>query len=302
MSTIQALADQPLILDTHQHLWDPARMNPPWLKGAHEILRKRYGLEEYADATRGLNVQAVYMEVDVAEEDLDREAELILGYCREGKHATRAATLGGRPASPGFEAYVKRHKASGFLKGVRQVLHNADIPAGLCLKDDFVKGVRMLGAHGLHFDLCMRPTELQDAGKLAEFCPDTRLVVDHCGNGDPRAFFPQLAPSEKPIHEVAAWKRDIQALAAKSNVICKISGIVARAPKGWKPEHLAPVVNHCLDSFGPDRVIFGSDWPVCLLGSDLRTWVTALQAIVSNRPVIEQTKLWSENARKLILR
>ncbi|MDP1591009.1 MAG: amidohydrolase family protein, partial [Prosthecobacter sp.] len=85
--------------------------------------------------------------------------------------------------------------------------------------------------------------------------------------------------------------------AAQPGVMCKISGIVAFVPPGkWHAEDLAPVVNHCLDAFGPDRVFFGGDWPVCLLGSPLRGWVDALKQIVSSRPASEQRKLWSGNA------
>jgi len=81
--------------------------------------------------------------------------------------------------------------------------------------------------------------------------------------------------------------------------VCKISGIVARMPKGeWQPEQLAPVIDHCLDAFGPDRVMFASDWPVCTLGASLREWVEALKQIVSDRPPAEQRKLFHDNAVK----
>jgi len=73
---------------------------------------------------------------------------------------------------------------------------------------------------------------------------------------------------------------------------------VASAPAGWRAEHLAPAVNHCLDVFGPDRVVFGGDWPVCLLGSPLSGWVNALREIVNSRSQQDQRKLWSENAIK----
>jgi L-fuconolactonase len=85
-------------------------------------------------------------------------------------------------------------------------------------------------------------------------------------------------------------------LAARKNTICKISGIIARVPKEWNAEDLAPIVNHCLDTFGPDRVIFGSDWPVCLLGAPLKEWVAALRQIIAERPAEEQQKVMAENA------
>jgi L-fuconolactonase len=85
-------------------------------------------------------------------------------------------------------------------------------------------------------------------------------------------------------------------LAARPNVICKISGIIARVPQPWSAEDLAPIVNHCLDAFGLERVIFGSDWPVCLTGAPLREWVAALRQIIAARPADQQRKLLHDNA------
>ena len=287
-----------LIIDTHQHLWDSHVMNPPWLKGAPAILRHDYVTADYLKATADLNVKAIYMEVDVAPGDHIKEADDIVAQCRAGNTPTIAATIGGRPASDDFETYVKRCAGNGIVKGLRQVLHGPSTPAGFCLSSDFVRGVRTLGKHGLNFELTMRPMELQDAAKLIRQCPDTRFVLDHCGNGDPKAFNPKLAPGLKRTCTIDGWKRGIDAVAAsRADVMCKISGIVAFVPPGkWNAEDLAPVVNHCLDTFGPDRVFFGGDWPVCLLGSPLLGWVDALKQIVSSRPAREQRKLWSGNA------
>ena len=286
------------IIDTHQHLWDLSQLKLPWLDDAPEVLRHNFRPQEYNAATKDLNIRAVYMEVDVDPSYHDKEAEYVIGLCRGGTQATVAAVIGGQPATSGFEQYVRRHAASGLVKGVRQVLHAHKAPPGMCLGEEFVRGVRVLGKANLSFDLCMRPTELGDGVKLTELCPETRFVLDHCGNADPKAFNPKLDPTAKPEHEVDEWRRGIDALAKRPNVICKISGIVARAPKGWKPDDLAPIVNHCLDSFGPDRVVFGGDWPVCLLGAELRQWVDALRQIVADRKPADQRKLWSENARR----
>lgn len=296
-STINFGKPDALIVDTHQHLWDRRQLNLPWLAGAPAVLRRDFLTADYLQAFEGLNVKAIYMEVDVAPSDHDKEAEGIIRQCRDGNTPTIAATIGGQPASETFEAYVKRHAASGLVKGVRQVLHGNSTPAGFCLGRHFVRGIQTLGHHGLNFELTMRPTELQDGAKLIRQCPDTRFVLDHCGNGDPKAFHPKLAPGEKRSCTADEWKRGIDAVAACPGVMCKISGIAAFVPPGqWQAEHLAPVVNHCLDAFGPDRVFFGGDWPVCLLGGPVRQWVDALRQIVASRPEQEQRKLWSKNA------
>lgn len=288
----------PMIIDVHQHLWDLSKLKLPWLGNAPEVLRKTYHLREYREATQGLTIKSVYMEVDVDPTQLVDEAEHVIGLCRDRTGPTIAAVIGGRPESPQFATYIARFKDSPYVKGVRRVLHTPATAAGFCLGDSFVASMRMLGELGLRSDLCMRPAELDDGAKLAELCPDTRFVVDHCGNADPKAFGPKRADRDPPEHSADDWKRSIERLAKRPNVICKISGIVARIPQGGDATDLAPIVNHCLDSFGSDRVVFGSDWPVCLLGSPLRHWVDMLTQIVSSRPAADQRKLWAENAIK----
>lgn len=291
-----AAPEKPLIVDTHQHLWNPVVLRPPWLNDAPEILGKRYHLEEYAQATAGERVRAVYMEVDVAADQLDAEAAEITAICKSGKHPTEAAVLGARPESESFAKYVEQFRGSPYVKGVRRVLHVPETPAGFCLQERFVENVRLLGRLGLSFDLCMRPFQLGDALTLTEKCPDTRFIVDHCGNADPKAFDRKLAGKEEPWHSADEWQRSMERLAKRPNTLCKISGVVARLPQGGDASHLAPIVNHCLDTFGPDRVVFGSDWPVCLLGAPLAKWIAMLRDIVSTRPAADQQKLWSDNA------
>ena len=287
------------IVDTHQHLWDLSQVQPPWLSGAPKILSQTYGLAEYAKATEGLNVvQAVYMEVDVAPEDQVKEADTLLEICRSKKGPTVAAVISGRPGQESFAPYIRRYAKEKEIKGVRQVLHAETAEKAMCLKPQFVASITLLGELGLSFDLCMRAGELSDGLALAKQCPGTRFIVDHCGNAAPSAFLKNAPAADKPTHDPQKWRDDMKALADQDNVICKISGIIASAPKGVPyVESLAPIVNHCLDSFGPDRVIFGGDWPVCLLGGTYKDWVTTLRQIISSRPVADQKKLLHKNAR-----
>lgn len=288
-------------VDTHQHLWDLNRLTLPWLKDAPEILRHNYGLPEYAQATAGLNVvQAVYMEVDVRPEDHALEAETLIQICRSGKAPTIAAVISGRPGLSTFEPYIKNLSKSPEIRGVRQVLHSPDAPKAMCLETQFVKSVKLLGELNLSFDLCMRPTELADGLKLARLCPETRFVLDHCGNAAPAAFLPEAQRGGKSAsHDPQTWRDDIKALADCPNVICKISGVIASAPQGVPfTDSLGPIVNHCLDAFGPDRVVFGGDWPVCLLGGSYNDWLTTLRTLIASRPIEHQQKLLHANARR----
>jgi L-fuconolactonase len=272
------------IVDPHLHLWDLSRFRLPWIE-RDSPLNRSFVVRDYLGATEGLNVvKAVYMEVDVAPDQQVAEAEYVLDICRQGNTPMVGAVISGRPASEEFGRYLDRFKDNRYLKGVRQVLHVPSTPAGYSAAPSFVRGIRWLGERGLSFDLCMRPTDLGDAVRLVESCPDTRFILDHCGNG--------------PVYaeDRSQWRRDIERLAAKRNVVCKISGIVVQAREGWRAEDLAPVINPCLDAFGPDRVMFAGDWPVCTLKATFRQWVDALRAIVRERPMEQQRRLFHDNA------
>ncbi|AMV19524.1 amidohydrolase family protein [Planctomyces sp. SH-PL14] len=299
-STLAAEQDpRALIVDTHQHLWDLKTLHLPWLSGAPEILNRTYHLKEYAEATTGLRVKSVYMEVDVARDELAIEARHVIDIAKGGQSTMAAAVIGGSPESDAFPGLIGSALNSPYVRGVRRVLHSDATPKGTCLTKTFIDNIRLLAPQDHSFDLCMRPTELLDGVKLTEQCPSNRFILDHCGNGDPRAFHKNLDPDKPASHTADEWKRGIDGFAARPNVICKISGVIAFLPKG-KPaaETLAPIINHCLDAFGPDRVVFGGDWPVCLLGGSLRGWVDALTQIIRERPADQQRKLWSGNALK----
>src|SRR5262249_17428104 len=148
------------------------------------------------------------------------EADYVIDICRRGKTPTVAAVISGRPAAKDFARYVNRFKGSRYIKGLRQVLHTPATPAGTCLRPAFVRGIRPPGQRGLMFALGRRPAELPDAVKLIEACPDTRFILDHCGNANVQA------------KDRTAWRRDLARVAKCKNVVCKVSGIVASAPPG----------------------------------------------------------------------
>ena len=291
------------LVDTHQHLWDLTKLRLAWLKGDNPINRS-FVMKDYLEATRGLGVvKAVYMEVDVDPADQVAEAEYVLDICRRGDAPTCAAVIGGRPAEAGFRQYITRYKDSPYIKGVRHIPPVSEGRKPIFLEDPFVAGVRLLGELGMSFDLCVPPPFLMEGAKLIDRCPKTRFILDHCGNADVKQFLAAArgegAGRAAAQHYVAVWRRSIAAIAQRKNVVCKISGIIASVPKeGWAREDLAPIINHCLESFGPDRVMFASDWPVCTLGAPLRRWVEVLREVVRTRPLAEQRKLLGENALK----
>jgi L-fuconolactonase len=276
------------IVDTHQHLWDLAKLRLPWLGGVKELDRS-FLMSDYLAAAQGEHVvQTVYMEVDVAPEQLLAEARYVLALCDRPDNPLVAAVLGGRPADPTFGDYLASFADEPRVKGIRQVLHSGQTPPSYFLAEAFVAGLRALGARGLSFDLCVKADDLADVATLIARCPDTAFILDHCGNPDLKAA--SLDP----------WRRGIDAVAARPNVVCKVSGFVGGlAGRPWQPEDLAPVVDHAWTAFGPDRLVFGGDWPVCTLAASFAQWCAALRTIVADRPLAEQRKLFSENARRV---
>ena len=275
------------IIDTHQHLWDLDRFSLPWLKGEPKLSRC-FSPKDYRREAEGLGiVKTIYMEVDVDPKQQEDEARTVLDLCDEDRSMPAAAVISGRPASEGFAIYLDLFRGRDRLKGVRQVLHGEGTPSGYCLTPEFVAGMRTLGDRGLSFDLCVRPDELPNVAKLLTLVPQTRFVLDHCGNPSVRS------------RNLSTWKADLARVAERPNLIAKVSGIVASAAPGpWTADDLAPIIDHVLDTFGPDRVVFGGDWPVCTLAATLREWVEALQAIVSRRSEADRRKLFHDNAER----
>lgn len=273
------------IVDSHQHLWDLKKFRLPWTATSPSLAHD-FTMRDYLTATAGIPiVKSVYLEVDVEPSQQQAEADYIADLCRRGEGPLAAAVISGRPADEGFRKYISQFKAHRHIRGLRQVLHGESTPPGYCLQKPFIGGIQLLGELGLSYDICVRAAELPDAGRLIDECPGTSFILDHCGNANLQA------------KDQTAWKRDIAAVAGRRNVVVKVSGIIASARPGeWSTDDLTPIVNHTLDVFGPDRVMFGGDWPVCNLGASYKAWYDALRQIVRNRPDDQQRRLFHDNA------
>ncbi len=282
------------IIDPHQHLWDLSKFKLPWhdVEKGVDLLKKSYVTADYLAATKNVNVvQTVYMEVDVAPEQQNAEADYVIDLCRRNDNPMTGAVISGRPAeTKAFAKYMERFADNKFIKGVRQVLHVPGTPAGFCTGAGFMESVKLLGDMGKSYDFCMRSGELLDCVKVVDQCPKTKFVLDHCGNGP-------VYPKDKA--EFSTWHTGLKELAKRPNVVCKISGIVVQAkPNDWKPADLAPAINASLEAFGEDRVMFAGDWPVCLLKSSYEQWVNALKEITKDRTPEFRKKLFHDNALK----
>jgi len=281
------------IVDTHQHLWNLQQFRLPWLQPGGELTRD-YTLTDYEEATEGLRItKAIYMEVAVVPEQKLAEAKHIIKVCEDKSNPTCAAVIGGLILENNFKDYILQFKGNPYIKGIRHGLNNLR----QLKENQLIPNLRLLGTLNMSFDLLVPPGLIGEAAKLVERCSETQFILDHCGNADPLAFCRNLDWGREPQHDANQWKDDVEILAKQTNVICKISGIIARVPKGKASvEVLSPIVTHCLDIFGPDRVVFGSDWPVCTRGAPLRVWTNILHEIMQSRSFEEKHKLFWKNA------
>jgi predicted TIM-barrel fold metal-dependent hydrolase len=271
------------IVDTHQHLWNPGLFRYSWLD-AFPVLNRSFLMKDYLEATQGLNVvKSVHLEADVDEPYMQKETEYLLQLADQTDNPLEGIVACGRPEKPDFRTYLDKIAGHRKLKGIRRVLHTQ--PDELGQSATFAENVAALSDHGLSYDICVLDRQLPIAISLVRRCPDVTFILDHCGV--PRVKEKILDP----------WRENIAELAAFPNVTCKVSGLVAYAdPSRWTVDDLQPFVEHVLSCFGWDRVMFGSDWPVCTLSATYRRWLEALQALTRAAGESAQQKLFHDNA------
>jgi L-fuconolactonase len=158
----------------------------------------------------------------------------------------------------------------------------------IALEPDFIEGVRRVGRRGLSFDICVKHWALTFGIELARRCPDVSFVLDHIGKPGIRQGL------------VEPWRRQISELAMLPNVVCKVSGVITEADHAaWTPAQVKPYVEHVIESFGFDRVMYGSDWTVSELTHRYPQWVEILDEIVTGASDTEKRKLFRETAARV---
>ncbi|ODT31714.1 MAG: amidohydrolase [Kaistia sp. SCN 65-12] len=275
-----------MIVDTHLHLIDKTALRYPWLAGV-PALNRDFSQDEYLREARRAGIEAaLFMEVDVDAADIEAELAHVEALAGAPGSLLRGAFVSCRPEQAGFAAWLAKVAANPFVKGFRRVLHV--VPDDVSERPLFRENIRRLAGSGLTFDLCVLPSQMRQAIALLDLAPDVQFVLDHCGTLDIRHG------------DAQAWRRQITEIARRPNVVGKISGVVAYAdPDEWTVETLRPYVEHTIESFGWDRVVWGSDWPVCRLGGGLHGWIAATHALLSGASEGERAGLLRGNARRL---
>jgi L-fuconolactonase len=253
-----------VIIDSHQHFWDPARADYSWMTDNVAPLRRRFGPEDLEPSLREHGVSGTV--VVQARHSLEETRELL-------ELAVAAPFVLGVVGWVDLTVDVPTQLAAleGCLVGVRHQVHDEPDP-GWLLRDDVQCGIAAVGEAGLAFDLLVRLRELPAAIETVRRHPETRFVLDHVAKRPP-------SPDDE------AWAEGVTALAELPNVSCKLSGLFTETDP-------AGTVEHALRWFGPDRCMFGSDWPVCLLAAD---YADTLAIVGDDENVLARTAIHTYN-------
>lgn len=280
------------LIDSHVHLLYPEKFTYAWC-AAEPGLNRAYRLEDYraaaATAPAGVTVRsAVFLEADVPAAQQEAEAEFFGRMAREerGTLPVAAVIAAAWPESEAFATQLEHYVRDSRIRGVRRVLH--PMPDGLVELPRFAENLRRLAGYRLTFDLCLRPHLLPAATRLVAKCPETTFVLDHCG-------VPDVA-KRKPD----PWRGWLREFAAQPNVVCKFSGLASVcSPKRPMTPQVQPYFEHCLECFGPDRLMWGSDWPVCNLTFDLVAWLQTTAELLGALSTPEQTAIAMGTAKRI---
>jgi L-fuconolactonase len=271
------------VVDTHVHFWDPQQLAYPWLTSVPTLNRAFLPKDYSAQALLPNVAKMVFVECGCDAASSLAEARWVAGL------AAAEPRLGGIVAQAAVEQGTGVRVELAALReiprvvGIRRNLENESDPE-FCLAPRFIAGVRELSAFDFSFDLCVRHHQLPAVIELVRRCPEVRFVLDHCG---------KPAIRERVLDP---WRRHIRELAALPNARCKISGLLTEADLAdWRPRDLTPTVHHVLESFGLERVMLGTDWPVLRLASHHERWFEALESCLTGVSQETRGKLYHSN-------
>jgi len=276
----------PVNIDSHQHFWSYSATDYPWIGAGMETLARDYlpgDLEPVAAAACIGGSVAVQARQTLEETrwllDLAERHPLIRGVV--GWVDLRSPAVGDQLAEcVAREPFV----------GVRHVVQDEPDPRFL-LGAEFVRGLKQLHPLGLTYDLLLYAPQLPAAVELVASLPEQPFVLDHLAK-------PRIAAWPQPADR-HSWQRDIEALSRHENVCCKLSGLVTEAAwRQWRAADFAPYLDVALAAFGPERLMFGSDWPVCLLSGDYAEVAGIVREFCGALSIAEQAAIWGGTASR----
>jgi len=272
-----------LKIDAHNHFWrfDPVRDN--WITDDMSVIRKDFLPPDFLPVLQDHGFDGC-----VVVQSSQSESETIFQMANAAKYPFIKAVVGWIDLqTPEVEALEKRldmYRTAGSVKGFRHILQGEEDRA-MMLRPAFKNGIRLLQQYGFTYDILILPDQLKYAAELVAAFPGQRFVIDHIAKPDIRTG------------SIQDWKKDIAAVAAHENVLCKISGMVTEADwKHWKKEDFIPCIDAVVNAFGTNRIMYGSDWPVCTVAASYGEMLGIVQHYFAPFSAAEQAAFFGGNA------
>jgi L-fuconolactonase len=267
-------------IDSHQHFWNYDPVKHAWINDDMEIIQADFLPEDLEPILQeyGFN-GCISVQVDQTEEEntmlLDHAAKYDFIKGVVGWVDFKAENIEDRLAY--YQQFEK-------LKGFRHILQG-ETDRAYMLNADFKRGISKLKQFGYAYDILIYTDQLGYANEFAAAFPDQPFVIDH------------LAKPKIKDGDITDWAKDMKAIAQNQNVSCKVSGMVTEADwKAWKPEDFTPYMDVVFEAFGANRVMFGSDWPVCRVAATYDEMLSIAEGYVAKLSANEQGKFWGDNA------
>ena len=253
-------------IDAHHHFWNYNPVEYGWIGEDMEVIRRSFLPADLKVEIKRYGIDGV---VSVQARQTVQETEWLLQIAQE--HEFIRGVVGWAPlANPKVQTVLDRLAANKHLKAVRHVIQD-ERDDRYILREDFNAGIGVLQHYGLAYDVLIFERHLPQTIEFVDRHPNQVLVVDHLAK-----------PRVRDGAVISPWRERMHELAKREHVYCKISGLVTEAdPQRWTEEALRPYIDTVLEAFGPHRVMFGSDWPVCLLASKYGQWVEIVQRAVT---------------------
>jgi len=269
-----------MLVDSHQHFWRVGWFDYPWMSSDVAVLYRDYLPSQLQPI---LAANGVSKTVVVQASNSLAESRWLLTLADENSFI--AGVVGWADLTdPEVSIQLEELSAHPKFKGIRHLVESE--PADDWLTQPAVlQGLRQLARHDMSYDLLVHTRHLPHVGRVAEHCPDLRLVIDHMAK-------PPIARGE-----FKEWSQQLGPLAAYANIHCKLSGLVTEANlSAWQTDDLRPYVDHVLEIFGPERMMFGSDHPVCLLAASYERVLGSFLEILKDLNEDQRNKVFAQNA------
>ncbi|NRB74138.1 MAG: amidohydrolase family protein [Verrucomicrobiales bacterium] len=270
-------------IDSHHHFWNYDPVEYEWIGEGMDVLKRDFGPADLGKVAKATKMDGF---VSVQARQTVEETEWLCGLAEDSPLIK--GVVGWVPLADAEVENVLESVTSPWLKGIRHVVQGEPDPEFI-LGEEFNRGVSLLGAFGLVYDVLIFGKQLPASIRFVDQHPDLPMVLDHIA---------------KPVISEASfdqqWEKDFREIAKRENLVCKFSGVVTEVrDKGWSKDLIRPYWEVALEAFGPGRLMFGSDWPVCLLKADYEAWVATVGSLMNELSADEQADIMGRNAMRV---